>query len=108
MYYNCHKVIFKCGGSHIDSPYLIKKKKTTINPKNTDNKCFQQAVTAALNYEQIESHPERVSIIKPLTKKYNWKGINYPSKIDDQKTFQKNPTTALSRKNDMSSLYLKY
>ena len=41
MYYKCHKVtFFKCGGSYIDSD-LIKKKRATINSKNTDNKCFQ-------------------------------------------------------------------
>ena len=29
--------------------------------------------------------------------KYNWKGINYPTKIDDLKTFEKNiPTIALN------------
>ena len=40
--FNCkyHKVNFKCGGSYIDSPDWIKKKKATINPKNTDDKCF--------------------------------------------------------------------
>ena len=42
-------------------------------------------------------HPEKVSNIKPLVNKYNWKGINYPSKIDDWKTFEKNnPTIALN------------
>ena len=40
MYYKCHKVNFKHGGSCIDSPDWIKKKKVTINPKNTDDKCF--------------------------------------------------------------------
>ena len=40
MYYKCHKVNFKRGGSYIDSPDWIKKKKVTINPKNTDDKCF--------------------------------------------------------------------
>ena len=54
MYYKCHKVNFKCGGSYIDSPDWIKKKKTTINPKNTDDKCFQYAVTVALNCEEIK------------------------------------------------------
>ena len=54
MYYKCHKVNFKCGGSYIDSPDWIKKKKATRNPKNTDNKCFQFAATVALNYEQIK------------------------------------------------------
>ena len=34
--------------------------------------------------------------MKPFINKYNWKGINYPSKIDDWKTLEKNnPTIAL-------------
>ena len=32
----------------------LKKKKATINPKNTDDKCFQYVVTVALNYEEIK------------------------------------------------------
>ena len=28
--------------------------------------------------------------MEPFINKYNWKGINYPSKIDDWKTFKKN------------------
>ena len=49
----------------------------------------------ALDYREIESHPERVSVIKQFINKYNWKGINRPSKMDDWKTFEKNnPTTA--------------
>ena len=38
--YQCHKINFKCGGSYIDSPDWIKKKKAAINLKNEDNKCF--------------------------------------------------------------------
>ena len=45
MHYKCHKVIFKvifiCGGSYIDAPDRIKKKKTKMNPKKADDKCFQ-------------------------------------------------------------------
>ena len=37
----CHKVNCKRGGSYIDSPDWIKKKKATINPKNEDEKSFQ-------------------------------------------------------------------
>ena len=40
MYYKCHKVNLRDGGSYIDSPDWIKKKKETINPKNDDDKCF--------------------------------------------------------------------
>ena len=89
MYYKGHKVNFSRGDSYVDSPDWIKKKKTTINPKNTDEKCFQYAATVALNYEEIESHPERSLNIKPFINKYNWKGINYPSKIDDWKRLRK-------------------
>ena len=97
LYCKCHKINFKHGGSYIDSPDWIKKKKSTINPKNTDDRCFQYAVTVISNYEEIESHPETVSNIKPFMNKYNWKGIYYPSKIDDWKTFEKNnPTIALN------------
>ena len=42
------------GGTYIDSPKWLRNKKGTINPKNNDDKCFQFALTVALNYEQIE------------------------------------------------------
>ena len=47
-----------------------------------DDKCFQYGATVALYYEEIKWNPERVSKIKSFINKYNWKGINYPSKID--------------------------
>ena len=95
-YCKCHKVNFGRGGSYIGSPDRIKKKKATINLKNMDDKCFQYAATAAFNYEEIKWNPEGVSNIKSFINKYNWSRINYPSKIDDWKTFEKdNPTIAL-------------
>ena len=42
-----------------------------------------------LNYGKVKSYPERVLNIKPFINKYKWKGINYPSKIDDFKRFEK-------------------
>ena len=68
LYYKFYEINFKRGGSFIDYPDWIKKKKATIIPTNVDDKCFQYAVTVALNYEEIESHPERVSNIKPFIK----------------------------------------
>ena len=97
LYYKCHKINFKRGGSYTDSPEWRKKKKATINPKNPNDECFQQAVTVTLNYGEVKQNPERVSNIQPFMHKYNWKGINYPAKIDDLKTFEKNiPTIALN------------
>ena len=40
MYCKCHKVNFMLGGSYIDSPDWIKKKKAITNVKNTGDKCF--------------------------------------------------------------------
>ena len=59
------------GGLYMDSPKWLKNKKATINPKNKDDKCFQYALTVALNHEQIKNHPERISEIKPFIHKYN-------------------------------------
>ena len=89
LYYKCYKIKFERSGSYIDSSDWIKKKKATIIPKNTDDKCFQYAATVALNYGEIKWNPERVSKIKPFINKYNWKGISYPIKIDDWKAFEK-------------------
>ena len=49
LYYNLHKISLNGDGSYIDSPKWLKKKKATINPKNNDDKCFQHALTVALN-----------------------------------------------------------
>ena len=64
LYYKCHRITFNRGGSYIDSPDWIKNKKVTINPINKkDNKCFQYAVTVALNYEEIKKDPQRITKI---------------------------------------------
>ena len=47
----------------------------------------------ALNYEQIESHQERLSKIKPFIDKYNWKDINFPSHKKDWKKLESNNKT---------------
>ena len=44
----------------------------------------------ALNYGEIKWNPERVSNVKFLENKYDWKETNYPTKLDDWKTFGKN------------------
>ena len=39
--YNFNKTNIYRDGSYIDSPKWLKDKKSTINPKNNDHKCFQ-------------------------------------------------------------------
>ena len=45
--------------------------------------------TVALNYKEIDSHPEILSNIKTFINKCNCEEINYPSKLDEWKTFEK-------------------
>ena len=93
-YYKCHKINPDGGGSYIDSPDWIKNKKATINPINKkDNKCFQFVATVALNYDEIKNDPQRITKIKSFINKYNWEGINFPSKKDDWKKIEKNNVT---------------
>ena len=96
LYYDFNKTSINRGGSYIDSPKWLKYKKSTINPKNNDDKCFQYAVTLALNLDNIDNHPERVSKIKPFIEKYNWEDIDFPSTSKDWKRFESNNEVALN------------
>ena len=78
-------------GSYVDSPDWIKNKKATIDFINKiDDKCFQYAVTVALNYEERKKDLERIAKIKPFLNTYNWEEVNFPSEKDDWKKLEKN------------------
>ena len=94
LHYDFNKTSINRGGSYIDSPKWLKNKKSTINPKNNDDKCFQYAVTL--------KDPQRVSKIKPFIEKYNWEDIDFPSTSKDWKKFECNNEVAL---NILSVLY---
>ena len=90
LYYDFNKTSLNRRGSYIDSPEWIKDKKSTINPKHNDYKCFQYAVTVALNRDKINKHLQRVSKIKPFIDQYNWDDIDFPSTSKDWKNFELN------------------
>ena len=96
LYYDFNKISVSRGGSYIDSPKWLKDKKSTINQKNNDHKCFQYAVTLALNRDEINDHPERISKIKPFIDEYDWKDIDFPSTSKDWKKFESNNEVALN------------
>ena len=96
LYYDFNKTSINKGGSYIDSPKWLKDKKSTINPNNNDYKCFQYAVTLALNLGEINNHPERISKIKPFIEQYNWKDIDFPSTNKDWEKFELNNEIALN------------
>ena len=89
--YNLHKVSLNRGSSYIESPEWIKNEKVTINTKNTkSNNCFQYTITAALNYQNIGHHPERISKLEPFINSYNWDNIDFPAGHKDYSAFEKN------------------
>ena len=88
LYYDLNKISISKGGSCIASPKWLKDKKSTINPKNNDYKCFQYAVTLALNLDKINKNSQRISKVKPFIEEYNWKDIDFPSASKDWKKFE--------------------
>ena len=94
--YNFNKTSIYRGGSYIDSQKWLKDKKSTINPKNNDLKCFQYATTLALNFDNINNHPEKISKIRPFIDQYNWKDIDFPATSKGWKKFELNNKVALN------------
>ena len=89
--YHLHKISLNRGSSYIDSPIWIKNKGVTINPKNTkNNNCFQYAITASLNHQNMNHNPERISKLEPFINNYNWKDIEFPSHSKDWGKFECN------------------
>ena len=79
LYYHLQKISLKRVWWHIDSPKWLKNKKTTVNPKNNNDDCFQYAWTVALHCQKIKNNPKRISKIKPFIDQQNWKEIASPS-----------------------------
>ena len=96
FYYSFNKTSIYRGGTYIDSPKWLKDKKSTINPKNNDDKCFQYTVTLALNLDDINKHPQRISKIKPFIDQYNWRDIDFPPTNKDWKKLELNNNIALN------------
>ena len=90
---NCHYSAVKNLSELNSLGWLRGKKEAIINDDNS----FQNALNDALNYQTIETHPERMSKIKSYIIKYNWEGIEFPTGPKDWKIFeQNNKTTALN------------
>ena len=96
LHYDFRKISINRGGSYIDSPKWLKDKKSTVNPINNDYKCFQYAVTLALNLDKIRKNPQRISKIKPFIDQYNWKDIDFPATSKDWKKLESNNEIALN------------
>ena len=83
LHYDFNKISLNRRRSYIESAKWIKDKKSTINLKDNDYKCFQYAVTVALNCNKINKHLQRVSKMKPFINQYSWNDIDFPSTSKD-------------------------
>ena len=90
LYINFHRLALTRGGSYIELPKWIKSKKAVINPQNKDEECFKRAIIAALHHEEIKNNLERISLLRPYKKHYNWKGLKFPVSIKKIDKFEKN------------------
>ena len=73
---------------------MVKDKKSTINPKNNDDKCFQYTVTLALNLDKIKKTHKEYLKLNPLSTL--WEDIDFPSTSKDWKKFECNNEVALN------------
>ena len=82
LYYDLNRITISKGGSYIESPKWLKDKKCVVNQKINDNKCFQYAATLALNFNNIDRNPQRISKIKPFINNYKWNDGSWISFLD--------------------------
>ena len=76
--------------SELNSSGWLRSKKEAIIKGDND---FQNVLNDALDYQNIETHPERISKLKPYINKYNWEGIEFPVGAKDWKKSERNDKT---------------
>ena len=83
-----HQLNLTRGSSYVPLPEWLANNEAIINPLNEDQECFKWAVIAASRWEEIHSHPERVSKLKKFEKDFDWSGIKFPVSVKDIKGFE--------------------
>ena len=69
--------------------WLRGKKEAIISNDNS----FQNALDDALDYQNIEKQPERISRLKPYINTYNWEVIDFPAGPKEWQKFERNDKT---------------
>ena len=93
LHINFHGLVLTRGSSYNQLPKWLKSKKAVINPQGEE--CLKWAVIAALHHEEIKHHLERISLLKPYEKQYNWEGLEFPLSIKKIEKFEKNNSIKL-------------
>ena len=82
-----HRLNLTRGSSYVPLPDWLLKKKATINPKNSDMECFRWAMIAAMKWEEINDHPERVSKLKKYEEEFDWSDLEFSVCLRDINKF---------------------
>ena len=81
------------------SGWLKCKKETIISGDND----FEDALDDSLNYQNIETHPKRISKLKPYSNKFNWEGIKLLTESEEWSKFERN-----DKKISLNVLYVQH
>ena len=79
--------------SELNSLGWLRGKKEAIINNDNNNSNFQNALDDTLNYQNIESNPQRISKLKPYINKCNWEGIDFPAESKEWQKFKRNSNT---------------
>ena len=79
--------------------WFIGEKEAIVNNDNS----FENALDDALNYQNIEKDPQRISKLKPYINKYNWEWISSPAEPKDWKKLERNNKTIA-----LNTLFIKH
>ena len=72
-----HKLNLMRGSSYLPLPEWLARKKAIINPHNKDLECFKWAIIAATRWEEIDSHPKRITKPKRFETDFDWTGVGF-------------------------------
>ena len=88
LHLEIHTVVYKPmrGSSYIPLPDWIMRKKSIVNIRNTDEKCFLWCVLRHIHPR--EKNDIRLTDLKQYENKLNTKGINFPVKLRDISKFE--------------------
>ena len=83
-----HQLNLTRGSSYLPLSKWLARKKALINPHNEDQECFKWAVIAASRWEDIDSHPERISKLARFKADFDWSGIGFSLSVKNVKKFE--------------------
>ena len=83
-----HRLNLTRGSSYVPLPDWLTRKGAIINPKNLNMECFKWAVIAAMKWEDIGDHPNRISKLRRYEDEFDWSGMEFPASFRDIKRFE--------------------